>query len=123
MQRRKIAFTLCLGLAVMLFSSAALAQYQLRNLVSNQVGAAGHTDPLIVNAWGLVRTPSSPFWIADEGSGWSTLYDGHGVARSLRVEIPPGSAAGPGPADANSLHGCVKYQVQRRTTLLHYATL
>ena len=98
MQRRKIAFTLCLGLAVMLFSSAALAQYQLKNLVSNQVGAAGHTDPLIVNAWGLVRTPGSPFWIADEGSGWSTLYDGQGVARSLRVEIPTASGAGPGPS-------------------------
>jgi hypothetical protein len=35
MQRRKIALTICLGLAVMLVSSAALAQYQLTNLVSN----------------------------------------------------------------------------------------
>lgn len=49
MQVRKIAFTLCLGLAVTLFSSAALAQYQLTNLVSNQVGAARHIDPLQVN--------------------------------------------------------------------------
>jgi len=49
MQRRKIAFTLCLGLAVLLVSTTALAQYQLTNLDSNQVGAAKHVDPLQVN--------------------------------------------------------------------------
>ena len=123
MQRRKIAFTLCLGLAVMLFSSAALAQYQLRNLVSNQVGAAGHTDPLIVNAWGLVRTPGSPFWIADEGSGWSTLYDGHGVAKSLRVEIPTASGAGPGQATGIVFNGSSEFQLQGWTAFFIFATL
>jgi hypothetical protein len=55
-----------------------LAQYQLTNLVSNQVGTAKHTDPLIVNAWGLVHAAGSPFWVADNGSGWSTLYNGAG---------------------------------------------
>ena len=30
---------------------AGLGAYQLTNLVSNQVGTAKHTDPLIVNAW------------------------------------------------------------------------
>jgi uncharacterized protein (TIGR03118 family) len=123
MQRRKIAFTLCLGLAVMLFSSAALAQYQLRNLVSNQVGAAGHTDPLIVNAWGLVRTPGSPFWIADEGSGWSTLYDGQGVAKSLRVEIPTASGAGPGQATGIVFNGSSEFQLQGWTAFFLFATL
>jgi len=123
MQRYKIAFTLCLGLAVMLFSSAALAQYQLRNLVSNQVGAAGHTDPLIVNAWGLVRTPGSPFWIADEGSGWSTLYDGHGVAKSLRVEIPTASGAGPGQATGIVFNGSSEFQLQGWTAFFIFATL
>jgi hypothetical protein len=58
MQRRTLALTVCLGIALVLGSVPALAQYQLTNLVSNQVGAAKHTDPLIVNAWGLV--PSSP---------------------------------------------------------------
>src|SRR6266851_10260131 len=85
MQHRKITFTICLGLAVMLVSSTALAQYQRKNLVSNQFATAKHTDPLSVNAWGLVYPPGGPFWIADEGSGWSTLYDGQGVKKSLEV--------------------------------------
>ena len=38
MQRRTIARTACVGLAVMFFSSLALAQYQLTNVVSNQIG-------------------------------------------------------------------------------------
>jgi uncharacterized protein (TIGR03118 family) len=123
MQRRNIAFTLCLGLAVMLFSSAAVAQYQLKNLVSNQVGAAGHTDPLIVNAWGLVHTPGSPFWISDNGSGWSTLYNGEGVARSLRVEIPTASGAGPGSATGVVFNGSSEFQLQGWTAFFLFATL
>ena len=97
MQRHKFAFTLCLALAaVVLVSSPALAQYQLRNLVSNQVGKAPHVDPLLVNAWGLVYGPGGPFWISDQGSGWSTLYDGNGVAKSLKVVVPSETGAGPG---------------------------
>ena len=123
MQRRKIAFTICLGLAVLSFSSAALAQYQLRNLVSNQVGAAAHTDPLIVNAWGLVHTPGSPFWISDNGSGWSTLYDGQGVAKSLRVEIPTASGAGPGSPTGIVFNGSQDFQVQGWAAIFLFATL
>jgi uncharacterized protein (TIGR03118 family) len=123
MQRHKIAFNFCLGLAVMLFSSAALAQYQLRNLVSNQVGAAAHTDPLAVNAWGLVHTPGSPFWISDAGSGWSTLYDGQGVAKSLRVEIPTASGAGPGSPTGIVFNGSSDFQVQGWTAIFLFATL
>ena len=123
MQRRKIAFTICLGLAVISFSSAALAQYQLKNLASNQVGTAGHVDPLIVNAWGLVRTPSSPFWISDEGSGWSTLYDGQGVAKSLRVLVPSASGAGPGSPTGIVFNGSSEFQIQGWTAFFLFATL
>jgi hypothetical protein len=58
MQRRTIALTSSLGLVLLVVCSTAMAQYQLTNLVSNQVGVATHTDPLIVNAWGMVRNGS-----------------------------------------------------------------
>jgi uncharacterized protein (TIGR03118 family) len=123
MQRRKIVFTLCLGLAVMFISSAAQAQYHLRNLVSNQVGAAAHTDPLIVNAWGLVYAPGSPFWISDEGSGWSTLYNGQGVKRSLVVLVPSASGAGPGSPTGIVFNGSSDFQIQGWTAFFLFATL
>ena len=91
---RRIVFAICLGVALSSASNVALAQYQLTNLVSNQVGAAHHDDPLSVNAWGVVHPPNGPFWISDNNSGWSTLYDGSGVKQSLEVEIPSANGAG-----------------------------
>jgi uncharacterized protein (TIGR03118 family) len=97
MQRRRIAFSACLGLALIFVSHAAVAQYQLTNFDSNQVGAARHTDPLLVNAWGLVHAPGSPWWVSDNNSGWETLYNGTGVqVQQLKVLVPTGGENGPG---------------------------
>jgi uncharacterized protein (TIGR03118 family) len=124
MQRRKITFTICLGLAVMLVSNAAVAQYQLKNLVSNQKGAAKFTDPLIVNAWGLVHTPGSPFWISDNGSGWSTLYNGQGVKQGLQVVVPSESGAGPGSPTGIVFNGSTgEFEVQGSQAFFLFATL
>jgi uncharacterized protein (TIGR03118 family) len=124
MQRRKIAFTLCLGLAVMFFSSAALAQYQLTNLVSNQFAAAHHDDPLSVNAWGLTYGPGSPFWISDEGSGWSTLYSGKGVEHSLKVLIPSATkAGGPGSPTGIVFNAWSDFKLGGSPTFFLFATL
>jgi len=103
MQRRMITLALALGLALMFVSSAAMAQYQLANLSSNQIKQAHHDDPLLVNAWGLVHAPGSPWWVSDNNSGWSTLYDGQGNLNSgLKVLIP---TAGNGPASPTGLNG------------------
>src|SRR6266851_1518975 len=97
MQRRTIALTFSLGLVLVLVSSTAVAQYQLTNLVSNQSGVAPHTDPLLVNAWGMVHAPGSPWWISDNNSGWSTLYTGPGGrAAPTLVKIPTANGAGIG---------------------------
>jgi len=31
-------------------------------------------DPLLVNPWGIAESPTSPFWVSDNGKGVSTLY-------------------------------------------------
>jgi uncharacterized protein (TIGR03118 family) len=123
MQRHKIAFGICLGLAVMLVSSAALAQYQLTNLVSNQVGAARHIDPLQVNGWGLVYGPGGPFWVSDQGSGWSTLYNGKGVKKSFEVLVPSASGAGPGQPTGIVFNASSDFQVQGWASKFLFATL
>src|SRR5260370_6564754 len=74
--------------------------YQQTNLVSDLPGVARVTDPHLVNAWGIVHSATSPFWISDNGTGVSTLYNGAGTpfppAAPLVVTIPPpgGSPAG-----------------------------
>jgi uncharacterized protein (TIGR03118 family) len=95
MQHRAFALIFSLGLVLVLTSSTALAQYQITNFVSNQVGHAQHIDPQSVNAWGLARTATSPWWVADNLSGWSTLYNANGVKQGLEVEVPPAPSAGP----------------------------
>ena len=101
-QRRMTALTVALGLAVVFASSAAMAQYHLSNLSSNQVKHALHDDPLLVNGWGLVHGPGTMWWVGDNNSGWSTLYDGAGNANPLRVLIP---TAGNGPSSPTGLNG------------------
>src|SRR5262249_32854202 len=44
------------------------------NLVSDIAGVANFTDPNLVNPWRLGFGPPSPFWVADNGTGVSTLY-------------------------------------------------
>ncbi len=81
---------------VALTITTASAQYQRTDLVSNQPGVAPNTDPHLVNAWGLVALPTSPWWVSDNGTGFSTLYNGAGQQVQLFVTIPPapGSPAG-----------------------------
>jgi uncharacterized protein (TIGR03118 family) len=66
----------------------ASAQYMLRALVSDQAGMAANTDPNLVNAWGIAFNPTGPVWVANNGTGKSTIYDGNGVPNSLVVNIP-----------------------------------
>ena len=48
MNRRAFLSSLCLGFVLLFVCNMAQAEYKLTNLVSNQVGAAKHDDPLIV---------------------------------------------------------------------------
>ena len=123
MQRRVFTLISALGLALVFSSSAALAQYKLTNLVSNQFGQASHDDPLNVNAWGLVRAGGSPWWVADNGSGWSTLYNGTGVKQGLIVEVPPAPAGAVGSATGAVFNGSQEFPVQGWASLFLFDTL
>ncbi len=63
--------------------------YVQSNLVSDIPGMAAHTDTNLVNPWGISFNAASPFWICDNGSGLSTLYNTTGTPQALVVSIPP----------------------------------
>jgi uncharacterized protein (TIGR03118 family) len=78
-------------------ANPAVNSYTVTPLVSNQPGQAPITDPNLQNPWGVAFAPSaSPFWIADNNSGLSTLYDGDGTIVPLVVTIPCPTPAGQG---------------------------
>src|SRR5256884_504755 len=62
--------------------------YAQHNLVSDGAVPADHVDPALVNAWGLVASTTSPWWVADNGTDSSTLYNGNtGATVALRVGV------------------------------------
>ena len=68
--------------------------YIVRNLVSDIPDLGDYTDPHLQGAWGISESGSSPFWIADAGSGFSTLYSSSGSVISLVVTVPPSKTTG-----------------------------
>src|SRR5262245_64524196 len=68
------------------------------NLVSDLPGVAQTLDPDLVNPWGISESSGSAFWISDNGSNLSTLYNTAGTKQGLIVSIPspghPGTATG-----------------------------
>ena len=67
------AFTLLLAVTPRLRGGTLYTQ---TNLVSNSTATpANYTDPNLVNPWGNVSNGGSPFWVSDQRTGLSTLYD------------------------------------------------
>jgi uncharacterized protein (TIGR03118 family) len=81
----------CVAAAVLMLvvaaTAAASGSFTVTPLVSNN-GVPGTTpDDNLVNAWGLAAGPATPWWVADNGKGVSTLYNGAGAKLGLTVAI------------------------------------
>lgn len=109
---------------VLVGASAAMAQtFSAAYLVSNQTGKTAHTDPLLANAWGLAYAPGGAFWVSDEASGWSTLYDSGGNPQSLQVIVPSSSGTGTGSPTGIVYNGSSEFQIDTWTSVFLFATL
>jgi uncharacterized protein (TIGR03118 family) len=73
--------------------------YLQTNLTSDLAGMAQFQDKQLVNPWGLVSSPTSPFWVSDNAAGVSTLYNGAGQPQppppktQLVVTVPTGTGS------------------------------
>ena len=72
---------------------AAAQIVTVANLVSDGSVPAASTDPLLINPWGISYAPGGPFWVSDNNSGYSTLYNSGGAKIPLNVTIPLGGGA------------------------------
>lgn len=82
----------------------AQAGYSETRLVADLPGKAQFTDPNLVNPWGLCLLDGGEWWVSDNGTGLSTLYDGSGNIQSLVVTIPPSASS---PSKTGTPTGCV----------------
>src|SRR4029450_3635628 len=67
---------------------ASFSAYHGPTLVGDVAGAAAQVDPHLVNAWGLVAGPSTPWWVANNVTNSSRLYSGSGAVLPLVVAVP-----------------------------------
>jgi len=96
-----------IGLLITLaIPSGLLAQqagYSQANLVSNIAGVGATTDAQLSNPWGISVLPGQDFWIANNNSGTSTLYDQNGNKDAGLVVTIPGASHNP---NGNCSPGC-----------------
>jgi uncharacterized protein (TIGR03118 family) len=86
--------------------------YSVHKLQSDVPGEAEHTDPDLVNGWGISHSATSPWWVSDEGTDKSTLYNGNtGLKLGLVVTV----AGGP---TGQVFNGSADFKVNAGTGLL-----
>src|SRR6266403_5581369 len=80
--------SLVIALAILAAPNVTPAQhYTQKNLITDIQGMADKTDTNQKNPWGLTRSPTgSPWWIANNNSGTSSLEDGSGNPINIFVE-------------------------------------
>jgi uncharacterized protein (TIGR03118 family) len=70
------------------------------------------TDPDLVNGWGISHSPTSPWWVSDEGTDKSTLYNGNTGAKLGLVVTVAGGPTG------QVFNGSADFKVNAGTGLL-----
>jgi uncharacterized protein (TIGR03118 family) len=91
MNRGKLFLASLLVLAASAGSARAAEKnsYVATILAGNEADEDFHTtDPLLQNSWGLAASGSGPWWVANNGSNFSTLYNGAGDKQMLEVVVP-----------------------------------
>jgi uncharacterized protein (TIGR03118 family) len=78
--------------------------FERTDLVSDQAGVAEHVDPALVNPWGLAFGPETFFWVANEATATSTLYDGDG---GIHNDVLGGPVTVPAAGDESGPTGLV----------------
>jgi uncharacterized protein (TIGR03118 family) len=73
--------SLVLTCAILAPLASFAQQYQETDQVSNAAGQGAKTvDPHLINPWGIARSSTGAWWVADEDAHVSTLYNGEGIA-------------------------------------------
>jgi uncharacterized protein (TIGR03118 family) len=92
--RRLIVAGAALGLLVAVAGPVAAKDPNPDGYTVNTLVTGPSPDADLVNGWGLSRGPTTPWWVADNGTDLSTLYRADGSKVPLRVSIPDGAPTG-----------------------------
>jgi uncharacterized protein (TIGR03118 family) len=90
MSRTRVLALVALAAAALAVTALAASDnaYTVTNLVSDQAGVAAHQDTTLVNAWGLDARGGSPWWVSDNATAASTIYNAAGATGRPPVNVP-----------------------------------
>lgn len=66
-----------------------------KNLVTDPSGSGPVKDSNLLNPWGICVIPGDPFWVADNNSGVTSLYDKAGIIMGNFPVAPPKGSSNP----------------------------
>jgi uncharacterized protein (TIGR03118 family) len=88
------------SIAILTFAPAAFSaganSYTQHNLVADVAGVADHTDPNLLDPWGLCYSATSPFWVSNHRNGTAGVYQGNGTVSATAPTVPAATGSGPG---------------------------
>ena len=110
-------------LAIALLGLTAAAQdYDVTILTSDIPDVGNVNDTNLVNPWGLAASPTSPWWVSDNGTGLSTLYDAAGNPQQLVVMVPQWDNTPGGNPTGVVFNGTGDFQINGSATHFLFAT-
>ena len=101
---------------------ALAASYKSVVLTADQSGIGTFTDPNLQNAWGIAYSSTGDFWVSDNQSGLSTLYDGTGSPQSLVVTVPPAAGGTTGSPTGVVFNSSTAFKVQSLPSIFIFVT-
>jgi uncharacterized protein (TIGR03118 family) len=116
-KRSALSVRFALVAVCVLAGTRAHAQhYRQTDLVSDQAVAPVVQDDHLINAWGLSRSSSSPWWVANNEDGTSTLYNTSATPAAIvplvvTIQKAPGSTEDHGVPTGNVFNGTTAFKL------------
>lgn len=95
MARRILALAAGAVLLTLAAVPAAAANVNSQNAFVVTTLQTDQSDSDLVNGWGIVAGPTTPWWVSDNGTNRSTLYNGNTGAKVPTVIVDIAGTAGP----------------------------
>ena len=105
------------------FSLPAAAQRAQPTILTSDIAdISPFTDANLVNPWGIAASPAGPWWVSDNGTGLSTLYDGTGKPQALVVTVLPASGSGTGDPTGVVFNNTSDFKIGGNNSVFLFAT-
>ena len=123
---RSLKLTLLVATFAVAVSTTGFAQQYTRTDLTADASTTSTTtvtvDANLVNAWGLSRASATPWWVSDNGTGLSTLYDADGVPQALVVKIPTPDGTGTATPTGTVFNYTTGFQVSGKPAVFLFVT-